>query len=240
MRIVTDTKLVNRNVTIARYASLGGIGLIIAALFINLYAISRPMEEQPQLLIYVVGAFVLGYLLSNLGGSLNFRWGRRPDRGLSDALRGLDDRHTLYNHRLGANHVLVAPNGVFVFVPKYQGGPVVFEAGKWKNPGERRGLFSFFAPRDILGNPAAEATGEAEAFKSFLKKQTPEAEVDPKPIVVFMNSRAEVQARDAPVTALHVKQLKDYVRRQTRGATLPASALAAIEEKLGIAEPQPG
>ncbi|MGQ0603088.1 MAG: hypothetical protein ACT4QE_15505 [Anaerolineales bacterium] len=238
MRIVTDTKLVNRNVTIGRYASLGGIALIIGALFINIYAISRPQVEQPQLLIYVVAAFVIGYMLSNLGGALNFRWGRRPDRGLSDALRGLDDRHTLYNHRLGANHVLVAPSGVFVLVPKFQGGPIAYEDGKWKNPGERRGLFSFFAPRDVLGNPTAEAVGEAAAFKSFLKKQAPDTTLEPKPIVVFMNARAIVEAKGAPVTALHVKQLKDYVRRQTKGATLPASALAAIEEKLGIAEPQ--
>jgi hypothetical protein len=234
MRIVTDTKLVTRNTTIARWASLGGIVLLVGALLLNLYALSRPQDTQ--LVIYVLAAFLIGYMLSNIGGVLNMRWGRRADRGLSDALRGLDERHTLYNFRMGAKHVLVAPSGVYVLVPKFQGGPIQFENGKWRNPGQRSGFLGFFGPRDVLGNPAYEAEGEIESLKSFLKKQAPDTEIEPKAVVVFMNSRAILEVKDAPVTALHVKQLKDYIRRQPKGGTLPAAAISTIEQKLGIAE----
>ncbi|MBP7692907.1 MAG: NERD domain-containing protein [Anaerolineales bacterium] len=236
MRIVTATKTVQRNTTLARYATTAGIVLLVGALFINLYALSRP--EETQLLVYVIATFFVGYTLSNVGGLLNRRWGRRSDRGLADALRGLDDRHTLYNYRLGADHVLVAPSGVYVLHPKYQGGPIQFADKKWKAPQERRSFLNVFAPHDALGNPALEATSEAEALKGFLKKHAPEATVEPRPLVVFMNSRAVLEVTDAPVTTLHVKQLKDYIRRQTKAESLAAPLLTSLETKLGFTAAQ--
>ncbi|MCS6909408.1 MAG: NERD domain-containing protein [Anaerolineales bacterium] len=232
MRIVTDTKTIARNVAIGKYASIGGIVLLFVALLINIYALTRP--ENTQLILLVFATFIIGFLLSNIGGLFNFRWGRRPDRGLSDALRGLDERYTLYHYWLGAAHVLVAPSGVYTLTPKYQHGLITFEDGKWKNPGERRGFLNFFAPRDLLGNPAQEALAEVKALKNFLKKQAPEVTVEPKPLVVFMHSQAVVEAKNAPVTALHVKQLKDYIRRQPKGPTLSAATLVTLEEKLGL------
>ncbi len=232
MRIITDTKTISRNVAIGKYASIGGIVLLFGALLINIYALTRP--DDTQLILLVFTAFIIGYLLSNIGGMFNFRWGRRPDRGLSDALRGLDERYTLYHYRLGAAHVLAGPSGVYTLTPKYQHGPITFEDGKWKNPGERRGFLNFFAPRDVLGNPTNEALAEAEALKNFLKKRAPEVSVEPKPLIVFMHSQAVVEAKNAPVTALHVKQLKDYIRRQPKGPTLSSATLAALEEKLGL------
>jgi hypothetical protein len=234
MRIVTHTKLVTRNTTIAKYSSGLGFVALIGALFLNIYAISQPLADQSRLIAYVFAAFIAGYTLTTVGGALNNRWGRRPDQGLADGLRGLDDRYSLYNFRLGAAHVLVGPGGVFVLLPKYQPGAITYEGGKWKNPGSNRGLLSFFA-RDVLGNPTAEAAYEVEQLNKFLKKHLPEVEVAPQPVVVFMNSRAVVSAKDAPVAALHIKQLKDHIRKAPKGATLPPSALSAVEEKLGFA-----
>lgn len=236
MRIVTDTKSVQRNVTIGKYATTGGLLLLFGALLLNIYALSRPQETQ--LIIIVFAAFLIGYTLSNIGGMLNLRWGRRPDVGLSEALRGLDDRHTLYNWRLGASHVLVAPSGVYTLLPKYQSGPITYEGGKWKNPGSRTTFLNFFAPRDALGNPTTETRLEVEALTNFVKKHAPEVEIEPRPIVVFLNARAILATDEAPVTTLHVKQLKDYIRRQPKGPTLPASTLAALEAKAGIASPK--
>lgn len=232
MRIVTDLKTVQRNVNIGKYAATGGILLLFGALLLNIYALTRPQDMQLILLVFV--AFLVGYTLSNIGGLFNFRWGRRADRGLADALRGVDKQHTLYNHHLGANHVLAGPAGVYVLVPKYQSGPITFENGRWKNPGSRVGLLGFMAPRDALGNPTLEAQAEVEAFKKFLRKHTPELTVEPTPLVVFMNSQAVLEAADAPVTTLHVKQLKDYVRRQAKAQTGAAPSLAPLEAKLGL------
>lgn len=235
MRIVTNSKLAERNINIGKWASYAGIALLVGALFANLYALfSRPNDTQ--LIIVVFALFIIGYLLSNVGMFVNSRWARRADKGLADALRGME-KYTLYNYRLGASHVLAGPSGVYVLHPKYQSGPIEYTDGKWLHPGAPpRRLFNFFAPREVLGNPAVEAESEVESLNRFLKKHAPEAGVEPKPLIIFMHPRAVVSAKDSPVMALHVKQLKDYVRRQVKGPTLPESTLSELEEKLGIKE----
>jgi hypothetical protein len=233
MRIITHTSLVKRNVAIAKYGSLIGFVTLIGALLLNLYAFSQPTADQARLVTYVFGAFLIGYTLTTVGSSFQNRWARRPDQGLALGLRGLDQRHALYNYRLGAAHVLVGPGGVFVLHPKYQGGAIAFENGKWSNPGARRGFLSLFA-RDALGNPSGEAAYEVEQFNRFLTKHAPENTAVPQPVIVFMNPHAVISAKESPVPAVHVKQLKDYIRKAPKSPTLPAQALAEIEQKLGL------
>jgi hypothetical protein len=236
MRLVTHQKLVNRNVALGKYTFYLGMALLLGAFAINLYAFTRP--DDPQIIMYAFAAFLVGFTLTNISTILNNRWGRRPDRGLAEALKGLDDRYVLYNYRLGAAHVLVGPSGAIVLVPKYQAGAVAYADGKWKHLGARRGLFSGFFARDPLGNPSAEAAGEVEALNAFLKKHLPDQGLAPRALIVFMHPRAEVSAKDAPVPALHVKQLKETVRRLPKGPTLSAQALTGLEEKLGLTPPR--
>jgi len=235
MRLMTHQKLVDRNLTIGRYAFIAGMVLLLAALGVNIYAISRPQDTR--LVIYAFATFLVGFTCTNIGTVFNNRWARRPDKGLADALKGLDDRHTLYNYRLGAAHVLVGPGGVFVLAPKYQAGLITYENDRWLNPGAPRGFFSLFA-RDPLGNPSAEAAAEVAGLTRFLKKRCPDLNLAPQAFIVFMNPRAEVTAKDSPVPVLHAKQLKDHIRRLPKGPTISAAALAELEAKLGIAEPK--
>ncbi len=235
MRLISNPTLIDRNTRIGKYAFGGGTVLLIGALGLNIYAISQPEAAQARLIVYVFGAFLVGYTLTTLGTAFNNRWGRRPDKALNDALRGLDDRWSIYHYRLGASHVLVGPGGVFTLVPKYQFGPITFDNGKWQNPGARRGLFGLFAS-DTLGNPGLEAKAEVESFGKFMEKHAAGPPVEAQPLVVFMSPKAVLQTDKAPVTALHFKQLKDFLRRRSKGATLAAEQLADIEQKLGVSE----
>lgn len=233
MRVLTHTSLAERNAKIGQYASIGGLLLLVGAFILNLLALNN--QQDPTLIIYVFAAFLVGFTLTNIGTFFSNRWARRPHRGLTDALKGLDERYTLYNYRLGAAHVLVGPSGVHVLLPKYQTGPVAFQKNKWVAANARRGMFftRFMAP-DPLGNPSNEATFEVDALTNFLKKRAPEVSVVPQPLIVFMSPSAEISAKDSPIPALHVKQLKDYVRRQPKGPTLSATQLASLEESLGL------
>jgi hypothetical protein len=231
MRIVNHLSMVKRNAQIGRYAFGAGMLLLVGAFILNLLALSRP--DDVSLVPYVLAAFLVGFLLTNIGTSFTNRWGRRPDRGLSEALKGLDERYTLYHYRLGTSHALVGPNGVFVLHPKYQRGPITIQKNKWIAPAMPRGFFGLFNS-DPLGNPAAEATYEAENLTAFLKKHLPDLAVVPQPLIVFMSPRAEVSAKESPVPALHVKQLKDYVRRQPKSPTLNATQLSDLEVALGL------
>ena len=231
MRILSDDKTIHRNVKIGDYAFNAGMILLLVAFGVNLYAFSRP--NDPQLVFYAFGAFIVGFTGTSLGTVFKNRWGRRPDRQLADSLKGLDDRYTLYNYRLRTPHVLVGPPGLIVLHPKYQPGPISFDGKRWQAPGAQRGFLSFFAS-DPMGNPSAEAGIEVEVLTSFLKRHLPALSVPPRAVVVFMNPRAEVSAKTAPVPALHAKQLKEYIRRLPKGSTLTALEQAELEQKLGL------
>ncbi len=227
MRIVADDKLIDRNSKIAKYATFGGLALLVGALVINLLALTR--QNEPTLLIYVMVAFFVGFTLTNIGTLFTNRWGRRPDRAIAEQLKGLDERFTLYNYKLGAPHVLVGPPGAIVLIPKYQTGPVQFDGRKWTNPGARRGLFGVLNT-DPLGNPVAEAAGEVDNLNRFIKKHAPDLNVAPQALVVFMHPRAEVSAKNTAVPVLHAKQLKEHVRRLPRDPGFKAKDLAALAE----------
>jgi len=230
MRIITTESLVKRNATIGRYSFIGGTVLLIGALLINLLAFTRPNDTS--LLFYVIAAFFVGFALTNIGNLFNNRWGRRPDRGLAESLKGLDDRYALYNYRLGAAHVLSGPHGVVVLLPKHHYGPILYDGKRWHNPGARRGMFGLFNS-DPLGNPILEAAGEVENFTRFVKKRGQELTAVPQAAVVFLNTRAEISAKDAPLPVLHFKQLKDYVRK------LPKDSDFSIDSLDGLLDASP-
>ena len=226
MRIVSNDKLIQRNTQIGKYSLWIGTALLVGALVINILAFTRPTDTS--LITYVIAAFFIGFTLTNVGTLFNNRWGRRPDRGLSEALKGLDDRYTLYNYRLGASHVLAGPSGLVVLHPKYQVGPVVYDGKRWTNPGARRMMFGLFNP-DPLGNPVAETAGDVDAFNKFLKKRAPDLQLVPQALIVFLNPRAELDAKDSAIPALHVKQLKEYVRRLPKDAALSTTSMTRLD-----------
>ena len=236
MRIVSNDKLIKRNTQIGKYALLAGMALLVGALVINILALTRPQETQ--LLTFVIAAFFIGFMLTNIGTVFNNRWGRRPDRALAEGLKGLDERWTLYNYKLGASHVLVGPGGALVLVPKYQTGPIELKGTRWTNPGARRTMFGLMNP-DPLGNPVAEASADIESFKRHVKKHAPELDLEPEAIIVFVHPKAELAAKDSPITALHIKQLKEHVRRLPK---LPDFSPKAVAELAGNAStaPKPG
>jgi hypothetical protein len=226
MRIVTNTSLIRRNSAIGKYSLYAGTALLVGALVINIFAFTRPNDTS--LITYVIAAFFVGFTLTNVGTLFNNRWGRRPDRGLAEALKGLDDQYTLYNYRLGAPHVLAGPPGVIILHPKFQFGPVAYDGKKWVNPGARRTMLGLFNP-DPLGNPVAETAGEIDAFNRFIKKHAPDLEIAPQALIVFLNPRAEIDAKDAAIPTLHVKQFKDYIRRMPKDTAVGTLKLTQLE-----------
>ncbi len=223
MRIVSNPKLIKRNTAIGKYSLIAGTVLLVGALIINLLSFTRP-----ELIYYVLVAFFVGFTLTTLGTVFNNRWGRKAEEKIAEALKGLDDRYTLYNYRLGASHVLAGPMGIVVLHVKYQNGPVLYDGKKWHNPGARRAIFGLFNP-DPLGNPIIEAAGEVEALNKHLSKHAAEVKMPPQAAVVFLSSHAEVQAKGAPLPVLHYKQLKDYLRKLPKDPSANTQNLTQLE-----------
>ncbi len=241
MRIVSNSKAIKRNETIARYTLIVGIAVLVGALFANLY-VAVPMLTStkaadtltPQQSQYTLLSFIgllIGYTLTTISTSLNSRYGRRADKGLQAALRGNSDAYALYNYALGANHVLVGPGGTFVLIPKYQNGVIQCANGKWKHVGQSLAT-RFLFRQDALGNPTMDAKLEVDALQRHLKKHAAELSIEPQPVIVFMSPRAVLDVSGSPVPAVQYKQLKDFVRKQPKRPSIPADLQARLAEGL--------
>jgi hypothetical protein len=198
---------------------------------------SRFRRWRPEFQYLPLITLLVGFVLSQVGILFSNRWVRppRPDEALDAALKGLDDRHVLYHYRLHAAHVLVAPSGVYVLLPKRQNGTITYEKGRWRQTGHNR--FLAFFGQEGLGNPTAELEIEIKALERFLEKQLPDAKVEIKGMVIFTDIGATVHADAAPVPALHTKKVKEYIRHQAKAPTLTPAMMTQLNESIGVAAP---
>jgi hypothetical protein len=226
MQIYRNDQFIQRRAKLGRYANLGGMGILLVGLIINLS--SRAEGVWLSML-----ALIAGFALYQVGMHYTLRYGRpdRPDQVLVKALKGFDNRYSLFQFTSPAGNVLVTPNACLVFTVKMQGKSIQYRNGKWHHAMGWRG-FIFWMAGDSLGNPSREAEGEADTLRRYLAKKMPGVEVPIQPVIVFGNSAAEVDAGDSRIPALHYKKLKDWVRGPGKLASLGAQAREQLIELL--------
>lgn len=226
MRIVADEKKIDRNVKIGQYTMTGGLVLLLGALVLNVLLLNQPPNFWT--LGGLFAALMVGIVLTSVSNYFNYRWGPRFDKRLTDALKTLDDTYTFYHYELGAAHVLSGPTGLYVILPKNQEGPVQYDAAKkrWFHVGARRGLFG--SNPNPLGEPDTDVVQEAKQLEKHLAKRAPDLkDLTMIPLVVFTNTQAVLEVEGAPVTVLHIKQFKDWLRKRPKDATNSGGRLNA-------------
>jgi hypothetical protein len=78
-----------------------------------------------------------------------------------------------------------------------------------------------------------EADGEIRSLKKKLAKEMDESEIpEIRAALIFTNPAVEVDAGDAPLPALKLKQLKDFVRQQAKSRPVTAPALEKVKSSL--------
>lgn len=218
MQVYRDDQYIQRRAKIGRYANLGGMGILLFGLIVNL---SMQMEG----LLLSMLALIVGFGMYQVGMYYTLRFGRpdRPDQILQKALKGFDNRYTLFQYTSPAGNVLVTPNACVVFTIKMQTKGIQYRNGKWlHNMGWQK--FFLWLAGDSLGNPSREAKGEVDTLQRYLTKNLPDVEIPLQPVIVFGNPNAEVEAGDCPIPALHYKKLKDWLRGPGKSGTLSAGA----------------
>lgn len=228
MKIVSNPKKIERNYKIGLYTSLSSLAFLVGAVILTFTGLSRP-----DLTMYSFIAMVVGLVLSQVGVYFANRWGKSPrvDERITQGLKGLDERYTLYNYSTPVPHLLVGPAGVWVITPQYQSGTVTFEKNRYRQQGV--GFFSRVVGQEGLGRPDLEASTYQEDLQKFLKKSLPEnSEVNVRTVIVFTNPKATVQAQDAPVPTLHVEKLKDFVRRKAKEEPANLQSVRQVQEIL--------
>lgn len=230
MKIVTNERLIRRNSRIAQISMVAGLLVLAGGMYISF--------RQPEQFGLSMAALLVGFSLSQIGIYFSNRWGRRPrpDELLNQALKGLDNRHTIYHYIKPVSHLLVGPSGIWVLLPMHQRGTISYSKGRYRQRGGN--LYLKIFAQEGLGRPDLEAAAERESAQKFLQNLLPEDEKMPavQAALVFTNPKTnlEVDEHDEqPAAAVPVNKLKDLVRKTSKENSVPPRIVEQVQEALG-------
>ncbi len=210
MRIVTNEGLIKRNARLGQIASIVGLVILVGGVVVNLR-----MPEQVGLSL---GALLIGFALSQFGLYFGNRYSRAPraDVVLSQSLKGLDKRYTVYHYTAPVSHLLVGPGGLWVLLPRHQKGKISYEKNRWQQKGGFGLTYMKLFGQEGIGRPDLEAGADLDTLNKYLKKQFPDMQFpEPQAALVFLNPDAQLENVDsAPVPTMSVKKLKDHIKKQ--------------------------
>lgn len=229
MQIYTNDKHIRRYARIGQYTSIGGLLLLVAAMVIQF--------TRQDLFSLSLAGLLFGFALSQVGIYLGNRYARspRPDQALNLALKGLDRRFSLYHYVAPTAHLLSGPSGLWVLLPKVQRGRITFEKGRWRQRGGAGLAYMKIFAQEGIGRPDLEISAEVESVKKFLQKELPDVTFpEPRAALLFTNEKARVDAPDAPVPTLPIKQLKDLIRKsgKVKEGRMSPDQIAALGDVL--------
>jgi hypothetical protein len=220
-----NERVIRRNGLLGRILTFGGLGVLVLGLVLS---VAYPAQVNA-----VLGIALVGVLSSQFGMVFYNRWSRRPrmDEVLDDSVKGLDGRYALFHYTLSSPHVLATPAGVFALVPRLDEGEVAWEDGVWRLTRTGRGGPKTRLIRGIEAAAQTEADAAAGALRKRLPGQTlPEV----KPMLVFLNPKATLHAKQAPLLAIHAKKLKEALRQLPKGGSLSEDQLKELASRLGL------
>jgi hypothetical protein len=224
MKIIKNQKLIQRNGKIGQYLSLGALAVLGIGMYISF--------NKPEWFGYSVLSLLLGFALTQVGMYMGNRWGRspRPDEKIDSGLKGLHSEFNMYHYSTPASHFLLGPAGAWVLLPYHQRGKVEFKNNRWRlsGGGLLQGYMRIFG-QEGLGQPHADAKSEVTSLQKFLAKHLDPGDVPlVQALVVFTNDDIELQAGEAPIPVLKLKQLKDFMRQHSKNRAISSDNIQKI------------
>ena len=226
MKVITNEKMIKRNARIGQIATASGLLVLVGGMVASF--------RDPKYAAYSWLALLLGFTLSQLGIYFGNRWGRhpRPDELLDQGLKGLNDQYSIYHYRTPVAHLLVGPSGLWVIMPYYQVGKIIYEKNRYKQKG---GAFMQRYLRAVgqegIGRPELEAPSEVTAINRFINKKIPDAGLPETNVaLVFTNEKAELEVDGAPLLTLPLKDLKNTIRKSAKEKPLSPDLIKEIND----------
>jgi hypothetical protein len=228
MQVFVNERRIKVNSDIGRWASLGGLGVLIGGMVISI--------RNPGLVWVSMASLAVGFFASVVGAYYANHWTRTPraDEILTQALKGISNQYHMYHYLLPVPHVLLGPSGLFLFRAYLHEGPIHYDGKKWK---QKRTLVRFlgFSGQDSLVDPVRDALYDVERLRRWLAKRTPEQEIpEITPFIVFVRDGAELDVAETEVPVLRHKQLKRIIRLIDKECAQPLDhdALYEIEQAM--------
>jgi hypothetical protein len=228
MKIIKNETLIKRNSKIGQWTSLAALIVLGGGMYISF--------TRTDLFVYSIAALLIGFTLTQIGMYMGSRYGRspRPDEKLDAGLKGLQNEFSMYHYTAPASHLLVGPAGVWVLLPFHQRGQVTFRKNRWKMSGGGflQSYMRIFG-QENLGRPDVELESEVSAVKKFFAKQMNEAEIpEVNAMMVFTSDDVEIDAEDAPVPVMKLKEIKEFFRKKAKEKPIGQTQLAAVKAAL--------
>ncbi len=228
MKIIKNEKMIKRNAKIGQYTSLGALVVLGVGMYISF--------TKPDLFVWAVGALLVGFTLTQVGMYFGNRWGRspRPDERLDAGLKGLPGDFVIYHWTTPVAHLLVGPAGIWVLLPYQQRGHVTYRKNRWRMAGGGflQNYMRLFG-QEGLGRPDLEAEAEINSVRKAFAKEMEEDEIpEIKAALIFTTDGVEIEAEDAPMPALPLKKLKEFMRSKAKEKPITAQELEKIKAVL--------
>jgi hypothetical protein len=228
MKIIKNEKLIKRNGQIGQWTSLAALLVLGGGMYISF--------KRTDLFVYSLAALLIGFTLTQIGMYMGNRYGRspRPDEKLDAGLKGLQNEFAIYHYTTPASHLLVGPAGIWVLLPYHQRGRVTYQKNRWRiSGGGFLQTYMRIFGQESLGRPDIEIESEVSALKKHLARHMDEAQIPPiHAMLVFTSDDVEIDAADAPIPAMKVKELKDFFRKKAKEKPVSAAQLAAVKAAL--------
>jgi hypothetical protein len=228
VKIIKNEKIIKRNSKIGQYTSMGALVVLGVGMYISF--------TRPELFVWAVGALLLGFTLTQVGMYFGNRWGRspRPDERLDAGLKGLPGDFVIYHWTTSVAHLLVGPAGIWVLLPYHQRGHVTYRKNRWRMAGGGflQNYMRLFG-QEGLGRPDLEAEAEINSVRKAFAKEMEEDEIpEIKAVLVFTTDGVEIEAEDAPMPALPLKKLKEFMRNKAKERPITSQELEKIKAAL--------
>lgn len=238
MRVVINEAQIKRNRQISHllfFLSLAGMGI---GFFYTWTA--EPNSTASQMSCIILPVLMLMTLTSVRMANT---WIRepRPVDVLSEALKGLGRKYTIFHYLLPAPHVLIGPEGVFTITTIWQPGPYRVAGKRWHgDEGLMRKVMGYLR-QDLIGNPFSDAAYHAQQVQRIVDKVAPGQGIEVQPLIVLINPAANIEIEDPlfPVLYSDSKKkpsLRGYLKDQSyaKRATLSEQHLDRIDEMYGL------
>ena len=228
MKIIKNEKLIVRNGKIGQWTSLAALIILGIGMYISF--------TKPELFYYSMVCLVVGFIMTQIGMYMGSRWGRspRPDEKLDTGLKGLHSEFSMYHYSTPVSHLLVGPSGVWTIHAYHQGGQIRFEKNRWKlkGGGFLQSYMRIFG-QEGLGRPDLDADNDVRAMSKFLEKKMDGVAVpEIKPILVFTHNEVDLEPGESPVSAMKLKQLKEFLRQSAKNRVLSSTQINEINQAL--------
>jgi hypothetical protein len=233
MKIIKNDKLIERNAKISNYLSIASLLVLAAVAYFAYRTISNPSAATLQSQYILIGLVVVSMFLTSIGNQMGKNYGRspRPDEKIDAALKGLPGEISVYHYATPASHLLVGPAGIWVIVVSTAIGKVGYSKNRWRISG---GGFSqkylrFFGQEGV-GRPDVEADSDVKSLRKEFAKHMEVEQIPPiSAVLVFTEENVELDISDAPMPAIKVKQIKDFMLQKAREKAFSAEAIEKIK-----------